>query len=44
MSKELEALEIIKEIDKISLLQFIAVSVKYQKKYEFLKEVLNYGK
>lgn len=35
-----KALEIIKEIDKTSLSHFIAVNVKDQSRYEFLKEVL----
>ena len=38
--KKDKALEIIKEIDKTSLLHFIAISVKDQEKYEFLKEIL----
>ena len=40
IEKEHKALEIIKEIDKTSLLHFIAVSVKGKDKYEFLKEEL----
>ena len=38
--KELKALEIIKEIDKNALLQFISVCVKDQEEYDLLKEVL----
>ena len=38
--KQLKALEIIKEIDKNALLQFISVCVKDQDKYDLLKEVL----
>lgn len=38
--KKDKAIEIMKEIDKTSLLHFIAVSVKDQEKYEFLKEEL----
>lgn len=40
VAKKLKALEIIKEIDKTSLLHFIAICVKDQKKYDLLKEVL----
>ena len=40
IAKELKALEIIKEIDKTSLLHFIAINVKDNDKYELLKEVL----
>lgn len=38
--KKLKALEIIKEIDKNALLQFISVCVKDQDKYDLLKEAL----
>ena len=40
VAKRLKALEIIKEIDKTSLLHFIAICVKDQDKYDLLKEVL----
>ena len=40
VAKQLKALDALKEIDKTSLLHFLAVCVKDQDKYELLKEVL----